>query len=100
MWDWDENYNPSLSLNYYRLPVSSANTIQTQYILSHTLDYNFSILRVNRQVFEEASPDFELRNFWILVRVDIKIFGKDLKAHIKHYYHGFRSSLGSTHTTD
>ena len=46
----------------------------------HILAYSFSILRVSHQVYEEASLVFDLRNFWILVRVDIKDFGKDFKA--------------------
>ncbi|CAD6577903.1 MAG: 3-isopropylmalate dehydrogenase [Alectoria sarmentosa] len=82
------DYDPSptgITLSDRRLIGGYANpkqrVIRTQNTFIHILAYSFSISRVSHQVYEEASLVFDLRNFWILVRVDIKDFGKGLKAH-------------------
>ena len=56
-------------------------TIRTHSVLKYTLGFQLQLLRVNRQIYEEASSIFNGENGWVVVDVNKTGFGQDLEDH-------------------
>ena len=55
-------------------------TLRSQSVLKQSLAYSVSILRINRQIYEEALATFG-ENKWILVNANNAGYGSALKEH-------------------
>jgi hypothetical protein len=55
--------------------------IGCQNVFIHTFDFQVSILRTNRQIYNEAKRLMYAENVWIHVKVNKAGFGRDMKEH-------------------
>ena len=49
--------------------------------MKYRLEYQLQLLRVNRQIYKEASSIFQQENGWVVVNVNKGDFGQDLENH-------------------
>ena len=77
----DSTYESQPMLYSYPEVSYLTGTVRTHSILKYTLGFQLQLLRVNRQIYEEASSIFKGENGWVIVDVNKTGFGQDLEDH-------------------